>query len=466
MPTKLKIFSSNLNTCRNIRTRTGILDYLQTHKPDIWLMQEVNISTEELNTLVDKFGYRANCNVQIENENSRGTAFVWSKSLELRNILTIEECRIQTATIGNLNLMNIYAPSGSENKFARREMFGQNVMRLYQSSFPNLPLTGGDYNCVLNAIDTNKNAGQKKCEALRNLVNAFNMTDIFRHLYPNSREYTFHRADSASRLDRFYAPQFLIPLIQSVQHLPQPYSDHCLIETILNVPDIQKIDIPRPYRNSYWKMNAANIDEDFMDNVEIVYLKAKDSINKYTDIADWWDCKCKPMLRMLCKNYSISKARERKCTKDFLFYQLKNALNFGPYKEVLRLKAEINKILLFEANGFKIRSKHKEDLEMEKASLYHINREIKKGKENNAETLMIGEKVETDPRKCKEEVMRYFSALFSGRLGIDGEVYDEPFEMDEEYLEDFLNDDVSKLSDIESYKLEEAFSMIECQRSS
>ena len=60
-----------------------------THKPDIWLMQEVNISTEEMNTLVEKFGYKAKCNVQIENENSRGTAFVWNEAINLQNILTI-----------------------------------------------------------------------------------------------------------------------------------------------------------------------------------------------------------------------------------------------------------------------------------------------------------------------------------------------------------------------------------------
>ena len=54
--TILKIFSSNLNTCRDLRTRAGILDCLRGFKPDIWLMQEVNVSTEELDSLVDNLG--------------------------------------------------------------------------------------------------------------------------------------------------------------------------------------------------------------------------------------------------------------------------------------------------------------------------------------------------------------------------------------------------------------------------
>ena len=120
-----------------------------------------------------------------------------------------------------------------------------------------------------------QNAQQKKCAALRNLVNAFNISDVFRHFYPNKKEFTFHRADSASRIDRFYAPQFMVSHLTSAEHLPQPFSDHCLVEIILNVPNIQKIEIPRPYRYSYWKMNASNMDEDFMASFKIVYLNPK-----------------------------------------------------------------------------------------------------------------------------------------------------------------------------------------------
>ena len=117
--TNLRIFTSNLNTCRDLKTRAGILDILRGFKPDIWLMQEVNVSTEELDSLVDNHGYSACCNVTTEEETARGTAIVWKKNLKLENIYVIQENRVQTAQLGRLNLMNIYAPSGSENKYAR-----------------------------------------------------------------------------------------------------------------------------------------------------------------------------------------------------------------------------------------------------------------------------------------------------------------------------------------------------------
>ena len=467
--TNLKVFSSNLNTCRDLKTRAGILDCLRGFKPDIWLMQEVNVSTEELDSLVANLGYTACCNVKSEDETNRGTAIVWKLNLNLENIYTIEECRVQTAQLGRLNLMNIYAPSGSENKFARRELFNQTVMRFCTSVQPNLPLAGGDFNCVLGRNDARFNAEKKSCAGLQALVNNFNLTDVFRYFYPNSTEYTFHRADSASRLDRFYAPQFMLPYIVSVRHLPQAYSDHCIVETNLNVPDLQRLQIPRKSpRFSYWKLNTGIIDEDFNDNFEIVYNKAREYSADYVDIADWWDQKCKPMVMHFCKMYSMSLARERKCTKNFLYIQLKNALNNGPYSEVMRIKEDLNKILLFEANGIKIRSRHKEDLEMEKASLFHMNREIKKGEANNAEALLIGpndnQYLETDHKKCKEEILRFFTALFSGKLGLDGEILNDAFEKNDSFLPEFLNDNLKKLSDEEQYSLEQKFSSDELEQ--
>ena len=111
--TNLKIFSSNLNTCRDLKTRAGILDILVGFKPDIWLMQEVNVSTEELESLVTNLGYTACCNVNSEDDTNRGTAIVWKQNLNLENIYTIEECRIQTAQLGRLNNLDDEARKNS-----------------------------------------------------------------------------------------------------------------------------------------------------------------------------------------------------------------------------------------------------------------------------------------------------------------------------------------------------------------
>lgn len=95
----------------------------------------------------------------------------------------------QLAKLGKYNLINLYAPSGSNNKQARRYLFGQDLFHLIRglSSSP-YPLLGGDFNCVLSPIDTERNFIDKKCPALKDLVDDFNYMDAFRSVKPNIAE--------------------------------------------------------------------------------------------------------------------------------------------------------------------------------------------------------------------------------------------------------------------------------------
>ena len=71
-----------------------------------------------------------------------------------------------------------------------------------------------------------------------------------------------------------------------------------------------------------------------------------------------------------------------------------------------------------------------------------MNREIKRAGENNVEKLTIGppgdQKVETDERKCKEAAVSFFAALFSGKVGVNGEILDETFDITENYLQETI----------------------------
>ena len=88
--------------------------------------------------------------------------------------------------------------------------------------------------------------------------------------------------------------------------------------------------------------------------------------------------------------------------------------------------------------GFKIRSRYKENLELEKASLFHINREKKNAQSGNLDKLFIDGKVVTDRDKIEAKVTSFFGKLLTGYHGVNGELMDEPFESDYEFLGDFL----------------------------
>ena len=174
----------------------------------------------------------------------------------------------------------------------------------------------------------------------------------------------------------------------------------------------------------------------------------------FPDIADWWEHLAKPSISQFLKQFSIMLSRERRGTKAAFYILLSDALNAGVagYSEALELKARISEILLYEAEGLKIRSRFKENQEKEKASLYHLAREKKRGGENNLEKLLINGQVETSKDVCEAAVLDFYEPLLNGRQGRQG-----IFTMDRTGLPFFLNDTVGKLSDLDRDSLDKLF---------
>ena len=77
--TACKILSYNVGSSSSL---SGLLQLLQEYKPLIVMLQEVVISTEQLNFLLGNL-YIGECNNDVESQNKPGTAFVWSKHLEI-----------------------------------------------------------------------------------------------------------------------------------------------------------------------------------------------------------------------------------------------------------------------------------------------------------------------------------------------------------------------------------------------
>ena len=87
--------------------------------------------------------------------------------------------------VGQMVVINLYAASGRQGSRERQVFFGETVERLVRSYSRNLPVILGDFNCILENEDAANNPQQKKCEALRQLINLYNYVDIYRKVYPN-----------------------------------------------------------------------------------------------------------------------------------------------------------------------------------------------------------------------------------------------------------------------------------------
>ena len=155
-------------------------------------------------------------------------------------------------------------------------------------------------------------------------------------------------------------------------------------------------------------------------------------------------------------------ARCRRGLKDFLMVVLETALQEKNWVEVTMARARLRDIMREECMGFKIRSRQKENLETEKASLYHVNREAKKSKHRGiASLVMNGIEVE-DKDAIQEEVLVFFGNLFHGHHRAGGKNAGTTFQPDFENINKFL-EGIGKLSESSKAKIQEEIKLEELE---
>ena len=410
MDSIINFFSLNVGMSN---TLAGLLAIINAEFLDIIFLQEVRMSAEQIEHLLK--GFKAAVNVDPSQPSKPGTAMVWKEALPVTDVCPIVLCRAQMATLGPYKLLNIYAPSGSDKKQERNVFFGQEIFTSLQLDLHANWIFGGDYNCVLKAIDIEGGVGfnQKKCLALEDLVRVADLKDIFRYQFPRKQEFTFFRASCApSRLDRVYASAKLVNEVVAVSHIAS-LSDHCGILVRIKLY-IERTALPTVQRRTYWKLNTAILDDrDFIPSFTLLWERMLKYRQIFPDIAEWWDKLAKPEIKDFCIGFSIQRKLRRDHTKRFLLSYLKLVLVKKDWDEVSRVKSELDMMLRSDAMGFVVRSRFKQNAEEEKASLYHAAKETKNSS-NNITSLKIGGQVVKDEGVIEEKVINFFGALLNG----------------------------------------------------
>ena len=137
-----KIMTFNVE---NGSTLGGLISILSIEKPHIVMLQKVTVSSEQLNLTVQKYGYKAETNIDIRNNTTLGTGFLWKSNLPIIDVYSVVECRNQLLKFGYFSFVNIYAPSGSQNEQARRSFFGQDIFRIIRGFDKSVPILTAYY---------------------------------------------------------------------------------------------------------------------------------------------------------------------------------------------------------------------------------------------------------------------------------------------------------------------------------
>jgi exonuclease III len=139
-----KIATLNINGISTTTRIRMLEEFLYKHDIDLALLQEVT------NTKITMFRrYVSHIHMRTE---GRGTAILAKDCYLLTDIHRIPSGRGISALFNGIRIINIYAPSGSENKREREEFYTDHVARLLTHSSDNM-VPAEDFNCVLTPSD-------------------------------------------------------------------------------------------------------------------------------------------------------------------------------------------------------------------------------------------------------------------------------------------------------------------------
>ena len=373
----LKVLSYNVRGIRDERKRRALYSYLREQNCDVILLQETHCKLR-------KEAYRWGKEWEGQSiwsrgsSNSKGVTILFKNGTQYdvieddvdqngRHIL----CTVKLNEM-KLHIMNVYAPN---NEYERVKFFND-----IQTHFVNADgciIIGGDFNCVIN-----NDIDRKNCKSsadigqidLSNVMNNFDLEDVWRRRNPNQLEFSWESRGKMSRIDYFLVSESLDSQVKDIQYLYAPFSDHRPVFLKLKTSDI----IRGP---GIWKMNASVIKTELFKNAfTSMWKNWKKKKSDYT-LDVWWDLG-KKMIKELSQNISKMLAREKKIEQEIIsnricFLKERN----GNQDEIKHLEEKLKVIYEEKGRGTKIRSRAKWWEEGERSTAYFHGLERKRGKE-------------------------------------------------------------------------------------
>ncbi|WP_299153273.1 exodeoxyribonuclease III [uncultured Christiangramia sp.] len=246
----MTIISYNVNGIR-AAIRKGILDWLKQANPDVVLIQEIKATPEQLDLEVfEKAGYPYQYWYPATKKGYSGVAILSkTKPDHVEYGTGIDymdyEGRVIRADFGELSVMSLYLPSGTNTarldfKFKFMEDFQYYIDEL-KNSRPNL-IIGGDYNICHEAIDIHDPVRLENTSGFlpeeRQWIDRLMQSgfiDSFRHFNEEPDQYSWwsYRANARNnnkgwRIDYNLVAAPLKDRLKRAVILPEAYhSDHC-----------------------------------------------------------------------------------------------------------------------------------------------------------------------------------------------------------------------------------------------
>lgn len=257
MANSIKVCSANCQGLgsSNSEKRRDVLKYHKNKKFDIYFLQDTHFEPDIEVIVRAEWGYE--CWFNSFTSRARGVAILFNNTFEFKMKDVYSDKRgnliVINVIINSIEyiLVNVYAPNKDEPDFFRSM---QNVLNKY--NVDNV-IIGGDWNLLLDPNIDGKNYkhvnNPRAKEEVSNLTLQFNLTDIWRHLHPSGKQYTWHKKVNRKiiqqgRLDFFLLSDQLVNLCQKSGIIPGYRTDHSIVTFELNA-------IENKRAKTFWKFN-------------------------------------------------------------------------------------------------------------------------------------------------------------------------------------------------------------------
>ena len=269
------LMSFNCNGLNDKSKRQDVFNLLHEKKCNIYFLQETHLRERDLAYHRASWGLemflaghdsnRGGCAILLNNNFEYKVINVESDPNGHYIIIQMESCNKKFV------LVTVYGPSAGDNF-----TFFNDLNTKLLSYRDELIIIGGDWNCVLNPTIDRKNCRTdvnrpRTRAAIENLMNDYNLFDVYRELYKDKASYTWRRFNSNkyARLDYFLVSEPLVHETKSVVTNSSYRSDHSPVILSLNKSSFKR-------ERTFWKFNNSLLyDKDYVKQIKTVIHETK-----------------------------------------------------------------------------------------------------------------------------------------------------------------------------------------------
>ena len=299
----IKVATLNIAGISNAENRRALSNFLVSNAIDVACLQEVTF--KQCPFLEGQYDCVTNLGPK-----KLGTAVLLRRGIRAKSTLMEPEGRLISVELGGLNIVCVYAPSGSEAKLKRDEFLRQTIPA-YVLANKNPAIIMGDYNTMEELGERRGNASKPRehaaqVAAMKDLVKGLGISDVWKLIRPNEHGFTYHSSRSSARLDRIYG---MDPTeFSDIFTVPLPFGDHLAVVANLNHCTLSGTRARPDF--GQWKLNVSILSEDAYCQRMMTFFKSsgRHPLLK-DDVGRWWEHVFKPGVKRETIKYCVTSAR-------------------------------------------------------------------------------------------------------------------------------------------------------------